>query len=455
MIDHSFVPTVRRAATVAGLAVLAAAAAGAQQSAAPSHRESGNLVLEGIPPPHPALIARLEHYQQSRQATFLDWLPDGSMLIATRFGDTEQVHRVASPLGMREQLTFYPDPIAWARAPRSGNGFVFLKDQGGDENAQLYYQAGRRQQRASSPTATSSTAAPCGRTTASAWPSTATTATRSATTSMSQDVTSAAAPQLVVGGHEDTWYPLDWSPDDSQLLVWKYVSISESYLYVADVASGALTPLEQRPEEGRHPHRQVRPRRPRGLRGDGRGRRVRAAEAQGSPHPREPQRQPRPQWDVEDFDVSADGRYIAYVVNEDGRSRLTVLDTLAQARARAGRAPRGPHRQPALRSHRTPPRACRRSPRSARAMSTSTTSSTASSSAGPAARPVPSMRHSLVVARARPLSDLGSRRRKPRMLSAYVYRPRSAGPVPGGDRHPRRSRSRSTARDGIRSCSSW
>ena len=44
-----------------------------------------------------------------------------------------------------EQLTFYPDPVSAARAPRiaatngQGNGFVFLKDQGGDENAQLYY----------------------------------------------------------------------------------------------------------------------------------------------------------------------------------------------------------------------------------------------------------------------------------------------------------------------------
>jgi len=35
-------------------------------------------------------------------------------------------------------------------------------------------------------------------------------------------------------------------------------------------------------------------------------------------------------WDVEDFDVSADGRYVAYVLNEDGRSRLTVLDTLGK-----------------------------------------------------------------------------------------------------------------------------
>ena len=47
-------------------------------------------------------------------------------------------------------------------------------------------------------------------------------------------------------------------------------------------------------------------------------------------------------WDVEDFDVSPDGRYLAYVVNEDGRSRVAVLDreskqTLAPAGLPEGR----------------------------------------------------------------------------------------------------------------------
>ena len=60
---------------------------------------------------------------------------------------------------------------------------------------------------------------------------------------MSMSPTSAppAAPQLLVGGRDDTWYPLDWSTDDSKLLVWKYLSITESYLYIADVATGGLT----------------------------------------------------------------------------------------------------------------------------------------------------------------------------------------------------------------------
>jgi len=81
----------------------------------PQRREHGNLIFEGIPPADPALATRLARYQQSRGATFLDWLADGSLLVSTRFGDTEQVHRVSAPLGMREQLTFYSDPIEWAR----------------------------------------------------------------------------------------------------------------------------------------------------------------------------------------------------------------------------------------------------------------------------------------------------------------------------------------------------
>ena len=142
MIDHHRrIPTLAACAALA-LSLLTTVTASAQPVGVPLHREVGSLVFDGIPPADPALAARLAHYTHSRGATFLDWMADGSMLVATRFGDTEQVHRVATPLGMREQLTFYPDPIAWARAARSGTGFAFLKDQGGDDNAQVFYQSG-------------------------------------------------------------------------------------------------------------------------------------------------------------------------------------------------------------------------------------------------------------------------------------------------------------------------
>jgi len=159
---------------------------------------------------------------------------------------------------------------------------------------------------------------------------------------------------------------------------------------------------------------------------------------------------PASAWDVEDFDVSSDGRYLAYVVDDDGRSRLTVLDTQAKLELAAPGLPEG--RIGNLRFDRTGRRLAM-SAESALAprMSTSTTSSTASSSAGPAASRAPSIQ-----ARSRrpswshyPTWDHVGRRA--RMLSAYVYRPRTAaGPCPvvidihGG-------LSRSTARAGIRS----
>ena len=106
-------------AASAAIGVLAVAGLPIQaQQTAPARQERGNLIFESIPPRDTQLAERLGLYRQSRQATFMDWLPDGSMLVATRFGDVEQVHRVGTPLGMREQLTFYPDPVSAARAPR-------------------------------------------------------------------------------------------------------------------------------------------------------------------------------------------------------------------------------------------------------------------------------------------------------------------------------------------------
>jgi dipeptidyl aminopeptidase/acylaminoacyl peptidase len=430
---------------VAGLAVLAVpaalapragAAADASGAAAPppiaptQHRTLGNLVFENVPLPDAALMAGLGRYQQSREASFLDWLADGGMLIGTRFADTEQLHRVAAPLAMREQLTFYEDPIEWARAARGGGGFVFLKDQGGDENAQVYYQpptgAARPLTRGSfihgSPVW-----AHDGRRVAFYG---------NDRDSLSYDVyvadvTSGSPPQLLVGGHVDTWYPLDWSPDDSKLLVWKYVSISESYLYLADVATGALTPVE----DPGHPHKA-------GIRmarfaPDGRGVYVVTDEDGefGQLKLKDPVTHssrsvtPDTLWDVEDFDVSGDGRYIAYVVNDDGRSRLTVLDTESKLELAPAGLPEG--RIGNLRFDRTGRRLAMSAespvaPRDAYVYDVEhgRLERWTRSEAGPidvGTFTVPQLVHY-------PTWDRAGRHA--RMLSAYLYRPRAAGPHP-------------------------
>src|SRR5579863_5053700 len=124
----------RRAAAVPVLAAFFLAVAfeaHAQPFTVPTHRIDGTLVFDGIPPADAALASQVGRYEEWRQATFLDWLPDGSMLVATSFGAESEVHRVASPLGMREQLTFGDGSVLEARAPHSGTGFVFVRQTGG------------------------------------------------------------------------------------------------------------------------------------------------------------------------------------------------------------------------------------------------------------------------------------------------------------------------------------
>jgi dipeptidyl aminopeptidase/acylaminoacyl peptidase len=302
----------------------------AQTAVPTAHRERGALVFEGIPPTDPALAQQLQPYLHSRSATFLDWTADGGLLIKTRFGETEQVHQVASAGGARYQRTFTTDAVSWARAAKQGGGFVFSKDQSGDENYQLYYGApsGTVHQLTGGAFIHGS----------AVW---AHDGKRLAYYGNDRDTLSydvyvvdatatPATPQLLVGGHQDTWYPLDWSFDDSKLLVWKFVSTNESSLYAADTTTGTLTPIEAGKSRGAGI---------RNARFAANGRSVYVLTDEDGevaqlklwdPLTHEDRRiTPASPWDVEDFDVSADGRYVAYILNEGGRSRLSILDTLA------------------------------------------------------------------------------------------------------------------------------
>jgi hypothetical protein len=82
-----------------------------------------NLVIDGIPPIPADLVEQIGRYTESRAAAFQDWHPaKAEMLITTRFGDTNQVHRVVMPGGARMQLTFFPDRIDGARATNGPRG---------------------------------------------------------------------------------------------------------------------------------------------------------------------------------------------------------------------------------------------------------------------------------------------------------------------------------------------
>ena len=296
--------------------------------------ERGNLVLDNIPSVDTVLTTRLEDYMQSRGASFVDWLPGDALLIATRFGDVEQLHRVSTPLGAREQLTFYREPVTVARAPHSAvaPGFAFLRDQGGNENAQVhYYDMNTREVR----TLTDGKGVNGGLVWSHdgrrvAWHSTARDGV-SYDLFIAEPANKILQPRLVYNGFQKNWSVQDWSPDDSKLLINNFVSANESHLYVLDIATAALTPVSEGPDLASVSGARFTP--------DGRGvylvtnrdsefeqlRRVDlvsgAAEVLTGHIP----------WDIDSFARSDDGRYLAWVANVDGVSKLTVLDVAKRA----------------------------------------------------------------------------------------------------------------------------
>jgi len=317
------------------LAPVCAAPALAQDAAAGQadvvRKEQGNRVSENVPEIPAELLERLNRYQNTRGAPVAGWTKDGCLLVSTRFAETSQVHRVCEPLGMREQLTFYPEPVGGitpAPAKAWREGFVFAKDRGGDEFSQLYWfdedtrsttllTDGKRTQNGATVLSTDGGLM--------AYTSTARNGTDRDI--WLRDTRSGETRPLVTEG--GAWSAMDFSPDGRRLLVSRYVSINESYPGEVDVESGEL---EMFPVDGGKAAFGGFAFAP-----DGNGAYYVSDEPfEGKPSEFQTLRYhdpdsgtllqlSTPDWDVDGFEVADDGRHLAYVTNEDGINKLTVL----------------------------------------------------------------------------------------------------------------------------------
>ena len=324
------IPTATRSAKL--IAGLIGACLLAPLGASAARLERGNLVFDNIPAAPANLMGGIDNYLNARQATPLGWSPAGQLLIATRFGDAEQLHLIDKAGGARRQLTFFKEPVNEAAFSSDSNllGYVFLKDLGGDENSQLYFQ---RQGETAARLLTDGKSlngdpvwSNAGR--AVAFYSNL----RNGTDSDIYVVEPAAAtpPKLVYTGNAPGWTVLDWSPDDKKLLLKKYVSISESYLYVLDIANGLTQEVDpSKSKVGIGPALFSR---------DGVG--VFVASERDSEFMQlqfinlgsgeRSVLSAHIPWDVEEMALSRDARYLAYAANQAGISRLTVLDLSAK-----------------------------------------------------------------------------------------------------------------------------
>ncbi len=295
-----------------------------------------NVLVSEVPPIADELRDALAPYLETRPSELMDVSADGSaMLISTRFGSTAQLHWVERPLGARTQLTFTAEPIVQARLhPKDPSIIYYLQDIGGGEFFQIYRLDLRTRELTRLTDGKSRherlLISPDGRLIA-----------YSGTGRNGKD--SDVYVQAAGGGEarrifeeSGTFYALDFSSDGTRLLVRHVRSRDDAELYFVEVASGhrrRLTPDE------------------RGSLVDavfGRRDDVYALSDRFGDHEalyrfsasvENPKWEPIAKdlrWNVDDLAISSDGTRLALNVNEEGHSRLYVLET------RSGKLQRSP-----------------------------------------------------------------------------------------------------------------
>lgn len=303
-----------------------------------------NLAVEGVPPIPSLVAASVERYGNYRAASLASWNPERrEMLISTRFADVPEIHLVKMPGGDRSQLTFYPDPVATAQFdPKQGNFFVFSKDTGGGEFYQLY-----RYDMASGEVTLLTDGK--SRNVGMVWSRGGESIAYGSTRRDGNDVDIWAmnpndpkSDHLLAKLEGGGWEPLDWSPDGRKLLVMNEVSAEESYLWVMDANSGEKRLVTAKGDTkvhygGGHFSK------------DGAGfytttdkdsefHRLAYIDLTTGQHTYLTSNIP---WDVEEFDISDNGRMIAFVTNEDGFGVLHLFDTATRKEKSVPKIPKG------------------------------------------------------------------------------------------------------------------
>ncbi len=309
------------------------------------------LVMENMPAVPIEIAEATKKYTEAKPVGGGSWHPiKREMLASKRASNTTQVHYLATPMGEVKQLTDFPDGVgggSWQ--PTTGKYFLFFKASGGNEIAQLhrYDMDGGKITRLTlndkmriggGPWTTAGdrylyTSLPTGGGTSS---------DTIKTEFYTIDPMNPDSAKLLVALDGVGWGAIDFSPDDKWLLIAKYISINESELYLYNIATGEKTLLTPKSSEkvawGAEDFSK-----------DGKG--IYITTDQGSEFSRLAYmdlatKQIMPltshiNWDVQGTDLSEDGRWLAFSTNENGWSKLHVLDTKTNKEIKMPKLPAG------------------------------------------------------------------------------------------------------------------
>lgn len=303
-----------------------------------------NLVVDGVPPLPASLVESVRRYTEARSATLLDWHPsERRILMSTRFGNSNQVHMLKMPGGARQQLTFFSEPVGSASYdPRNASFFVFSRDTGGNEFAQLYrydiddgaitlLSDGGRSQNGGLVWSTDKARCVYSSTRRNG-------ADRDV---WMLDPSHPADSKMVMENQGGGWSVQDWSPDDRQLLVLEYLSINRSNIYLVDVDTGHKSLLNNAEEEVAYANAHFsRDGKTLYLTSDYQSEYQRLCKFDVAARRLTPLLG-ESRWDVESLELSPDGQKLIYSVNEAGVSKFYLMDVTTEKVAPLAGLPNG------------------------------------------------------------------------------------------------------------------
>ncbi len=317
----------------------------AEEERPPASRRPAAIRTDAVPDIPERVFEDLHRFQDVKSASFVDWHPRGGMVVASRIGSVTQLYRVVSPGTPPRPVTDAPDPVTSGRCLPDGS-LIFSRGSLGDENFQLFRVSevgvnpglltdGKSRNLAGPPDREGKRIA-----------FTSTRRNGRDADLYTLDPGKDGESELLLQVENETWSVDDWSHDGARVILSRFVSASETYGFLLEIAARKKSPL---PPE----HRESDASRPRKVRrdnfrfGPGSTSVYLTSDARGEL--RELARLDLETgkyawltgdlpWDVEDLDISRDGKLAAFTINADGASRLFTLDLGAVERDGEGAA---------------------------------------------------------------------------------------------------------------------
>ena len=206
---------------------------------------NGALVLEDVPEIPQELRRELYRWQEVRSAALRAFTADGEgIYVSTGFGSVDALHRIDMPMGARQQQTFYREPVGQVRRRPGSEQLVFTRDAGGSEFAQIFLFEPESGEALMLTDGESRNGGMVWDRRGERFAFQSTRRNGASNDIWIANPDTVDQPELAVeasDGH--LWIPTEFSSNGSRLLAMSYVSVTDSRAAVVDLDSGAGTIL--------------------------------------------------------------------------------------------------------------------------------------------------------------------------------------------------------------------